>query len=610
MAHRPTPSDKLTSLRALMRQHSLAAYIVRSDDPHMSEYVADCWQRRAFISEFTGSAGTAVVTLDSALLWTDGRYYLQAEKQLDQSLWTLMRMQERGVPDIFTWLGQNLPDQAAIGVDPATMSIDFAESLISQCQASNKSMVFPAVNLVDQIWGSSQPAFPSSKVNVHDMEHAGESVESKLTRIRLALVASDCSMTILTALDQVAWTLNIRGWDVTCNPVIVSYLIVSLKGATLFIDSAKLDEKALAHLSPFVEILPYESFLHHVSDTASKLDAQESILLEPSSCNYAVFRALNGRNVKLEINPVNKMKAIKNEVELAGFRRCHIRDAVALITYLCWLEDSLNDSSSEPITEFTGAVKLESLRRELSGFVGLSFDSISGFGSNGAIVHYKPEESSAKVITKDEVYLIDSGAQYLDGTTDVTRTLHFGAPTEHERKCFTHVLKGHIALDSVKFPPNETGVRLDILARTPLWSIGLDYEHGTGHGVGAFLNVHEGPHYVGKRNRDPKLPSYPIMNGMTVTNEPGYYETNNFGMRIENVVLVRPASGLGQDWLRFERVTMVPIQKKMIDTRYLTDFELEWVNSYHRECFEKVGPLLVGRELEYLRDATSPLTRA
>ncbi|KAI9139668.1 putative Xaa-Pro aminopeptidase P [Paraphysoderma sedebokerense] len=603
-------TDRISKLRELMKnsQYNVHAYIVPSEDAHQSEYIAACDGRRAYISGFTGSAGVAVITLDQAALWTDGRYFLQASQQLDDN-WTLMKSGLPETPSKEDWLNQTLPSNSRVGIDPTLISVSEAKTLTTAL-SPNHTLVPIAQNLIDSVWADTRPKRPSNPVMVLDLKYTGKSFQQKLEELRETLKSKkNVEGIVVAALDEIAWLYNLRGSDIVYNPVFFAYSVVTLSDATLFVDESKLSKEVKDYLGKHVQIRPYQAIFEDLKVKVKTLGEGKKLLIDART-NLALRESI-GQAIQEETrSPITVAKAIKTSAELSGFRACHIRDAAALVSFFAWLEDELVFKKNTNLDEVDVADKLEDFRSRNSDFIGLSFDTISGVGSNGAIIHYKPEKSTAKKLKVNEMYLCDSGAQYRDGTTDVTRTLHFGVPTDFEKQCFTRVLKGHIALDKAIFPKGTTGYILDVLSRTSLWEAGLDYRHGTGHGVGAFLNVHEGPHGIGTRIAYNDVALQP---GMTVTNEPGYYHDGHFGIRIENIMLVVPANTPNtfgnKPYYTFEHVTLVPICRKLIDTSMLTREEVDWINNYHDKCWEKVSPLLkVGtKEYKWLRRETMRL---
>ncbi|KIM42178.1 hypothetical protein M413DRAFT_26983 [Hebeloma cylindrosporum] len=605
--HTVHTTERLARLRELMQQKGVGAFVVPSEDQHSSEYLAHCDERRAFISGFNGSAGCAIVTLDKAFLFTDGRYFLQAGKQLDQN-WTLMK---QGLPDVPTWqdfLHKNLA-KTKIGIDPTLISASDAESLNKQLSAKESAFVSIPQNLVDTVWGTERPSRPSNKVLHLDEKYSGQSHLDKVAKIREELEKKKQKAIVVTMLDEVAWLFNLRGSDIDFNPVFFSYAVITPDKVALFVDDKQLDESVKKYLGQDVELKPYRSFFDYLKALPSSLNLGTEYKIQiGDKASLAVAEALGEGSYTITPSLITDLKAVNNATELEGFRQSHIRDGAALARYFAWLEEQLNNGVV--LNESQGSDQLEKFRSELELFQGLSFTTISSTGPNGAIIHYSPDPKDCDIIKKDQIYLCDSGAQFLDGTTDVTRTWHFGTPTDEEKRAFTRVLQGHIAIDTAIFPTGTTGYLIDAFARRALWQDGLDYRHGTGHGVGHFLNVHEGPHGIGTRII---LNKSPLKAGMTVSNEPGYYADGRFGIRIENIVMVKEAktpNNFGdKGYLGFEHVTMCPIHKKLIDTSLITEQEKTWLNKYHEETFEKVSPLLKNdpRALEWLERECSPL---
>ncbi|KAI7835935.1 hypothetical protein COHA_010169 [Chlorella ohadii] len=647
------PADpKVASMRAAMAAadggRGVQAFIVPSEDPHMSEYPPDCDARRAFISGFDGSAGTAVVTTDAALLWTDGRYFLQAEQQLGPD-WTLMRDSTPGVPQLVDWLAESLPAGARVGIDPWVHTVEAAEKLRRRLKTSGKSLVaLEGGNLVDGVWGAARPAAPDAPLRVHALEWAGQSVADKLAGLRRQLAEEGAGALLVTMLDEVAWLFNLRGGDVAYNPVFVSYGVVTADGATLYVDTKKVTPEVSAHLSEAgVAVQEYSALLGDVQAMAA---AGTKIWLDPSRVSYALkqaalqaaagavakagaagsrkrARGANGSpaaaaasldesgsdggaaaDVLLEKpSPVTLAKSVKNAAELAGMREAHLRDGAALVRFLCWLEKTI--ASGKTLTEVEVDEHLTAKRAAQPGFIEPSFPTIAGAGPNGAIIHYRAQPGTCRTVDANTLLLLDSGAQFDCGTTDITRTMHFGSPSEHQKACYTAVLQGHIGLDTAVWPEGTPGCALDTLARTPLWSLGLNYRHGTGHGVGAALNVHEGPQSISTRY----WVTQPLLEHMVCSNEPGYYEDGAFGIRIENLFAVVEANTEfrygGMSYLACERLTLCPIQKKLIAKERLSQKEIEWVNAYHKQVWEALSPRLAGEEeeLAWLKEATSPL---
>lgn len=597
-------ADRLVTLREELKKRNVQAMIIPTVDPHFSEYAPPCYAYRNFISNFTGSAGTALVTLDGAFLWTDGRYFLQAENELDSN-WSLMKAGLPDTPSIHEFVADSLPKGSAVGVDPFLHSIDFVQKFEEVAADADIRLLHLDSNPVELIWGSERPPKPNGNVRVHDIQYSGKSIVEKLEPLREAMEEKSCSHILLSMLDEVCWLYNIRGTDIPHNPVVLSYALVSKEASRLYVNPRQLTSDVLEHLSSSgVQVHPYENIRDDLREVACR---QERVWIDPNSTSIALKDAL-GEFAFAEATPVKFAKACKNEAELQGMREAHIRDGVALSSFLCWLEDHVN-TSTQTISEFDAAMKLREFRAKQQGFLDVSFPTIAGFGSNGAIIHYNPSQDECGEINNKEVFLLDSGGQYVDGTTDVTRTMHLGGtPTYHEKECFTRVLQGHIAIDTAVYPEDTTGFMLDALARVPLWSIGLDYRHGTGHGVGACLNVHEGPHSI-----SPRISSNyaGLKAGMIVSNEPGYYEDGKFGIRIENLLCVVKKQTAhrfgGKDYLGFERLTYVPIDKSMIAWSLLSPEEVRWVNQYHETVWDTLSPRMeAGRYKDWLSEKTRP----
>jgi Xaa-Pro aminopeptidase len=595
-------TKRLAHLRELMKKHELDVYIVPSEDSHQSEYIAPCDARREYICGFSGSAGTAVITLEKAALATDGRYFNQASKQLDSN-WELLKQGLEDVPTWQEWTTEQAEGGKAVGVDPTVVTAAEARKLSKTLkEKSQATLVSVDQNLVDQIW-TDRPRRPTEQVIVLSEKYAGKSLQDKLADLRKEIRKKKTAGMVVSMLDEVAWLFNLRGSDIPYNPVFFSYAAVTPKTATLYVDSSKLGPEVREYLGDEVSVKPYNSLfsdLANISDTAIS-EAQDDVetaskskpkkLLLSNKSSWALSLGLGGEEkVEESRSPISDAKAIKNETELEGMRQCHIRDGAALIEYFAWLEDSLVNHQAK-IDEVQAADKLEEIRSRGEHFVGLSFPTISSTGPNAAVIHYSPERGNCAQVDPNAVYLCDSGAQYKDGTTDTTRTLHFGSPTEMEIKSYTLVLKGLIALDRVVFPKGTTGFAIDALARQHLWREGLDYRHGTGHGVGSFLNVHEGPIGIGTRSAYSEVS---LSIGNVISDEPGYYEDGNFGIRIENMIMAREAQTNhkfgDKPWIGFEHVTMVPMCRKLVDPLLLDPEERDWLNSYHKEIWEKVSP--------------------
>ncbi|CAI9303350.1 unnamed protein product [Lactuca saligna] len=622
--------QKLTALRELFGKPgiNIDAYIIPSQDAHQSEFIAECYMRRAYISGFTGSAGTAVVTKHKAALWTDGRYFLQAEKQLSSS-WILMRAGNWGVPNTTEWLNDVLAPGGRIGIDPFLFSSDAVNELKEAVAKSNHELVYLYdVNLVDEVWKESRPMPPNKPIRLHDLKFAGVDVSTKLSNLRSELTNAGSSAIVISMLDEVAWLLNLRGNDVPHSPVMYAYLIVEINAAKLFVDKSKVTPEVNDYLKKAgIELKPYDSILSEIKSLAAR---GAHLWLDTSSVNAAIVSTYatacdkfleglgnnsksKGKNLSgapsafCKSSPISLAKAVKNDAELEGMRNSHLRDAAALAEFWSWLEEEM--SKKTVLTEVEVSDKLLEFRSSQSGFVDTSFDTISGSGANGAIIHYRAEPESCSIVDTQKLFLLDSGAQYLDGTTDITRTVHFGQPSERQKECFTRVLQGHIALDQAVFPENTPGFVLDAFARSSLWKVGLDYRHGTGHGVGAALNVHEGPQSISFRFGN----MTPLLKGMIISNEPGYYEDHAFGIRIENLLFVKevntPNRFGGITYIGFEKLTFVPIQTKLVDLTLLSAAEVDWLNDYHSQVWEKVSSLVEGSAREWLWNNTRPVVK-
>ena len=589
--------DRLQSLRELMRTEGIDAFVFPSTDPHNGEYVPDHWKGREFISGFNGSAGTAVVTNDDAALWTDSRYFLAAEEQLSGTGYELMKLKIEGTPTIAEWLGRKLTSKsgAVVGIDGMVNSVDTVEALEDELRKQGGITIRTNFDPLDIIWND-RPCIPDNKVKIHPMKYAGETAESKMKRIREELKRLHAVGMLVSALDDIAWTLNLRGSDVHCNPVFVSYLLIAETEATLYIDENKLDDESAAYLKGIgVKVDDYGN----VAKGLKSYDGY-NLLMDPSETSYTLYKAYGERPRVLAKSPVPAMKAVKNDVEIAGYRAAMTRDGVAMVKFLRWLKPAVEKGG---VTEISADEKLTALRAQQPLFRGISFDTIAGYGEHGAIVHYEATPETDIELKPESFLLLDSGGQYLDGTTDITRTIALGPVSDYQRHIYTLVLKGNIDLSMAKFPANASGTQLDMLARQAMWREGLNYLHGTGHGVGSYLNVHEGPHQF----RMEYMPA-PLKDGMTVTVEPGIYLAGQFGVRTENTMIIRhyKTTEFG-DFLQLEPLTLCPIDKTPIDVAMLTAEEKEWLNAYHREVFERLSPLLDGDDLKWLEDACSAL---
>ena len=576
-------SKRLSDLRELMRREHLAAFIFPSTDPHQGEYVPDHWKGREFISGFNGSAGTAVVTLNSAALWTDSRYFIAAEDMLRNTEFQLMKLKMEGTPTIAQWIGQEVaamdePHSTEVGIDGMVSSANSVRELIADLRREGGLTLRTNLDPLAQIWRQ-RPVIPLNPVEPHPMEYAGEETASKLARIRQALRQQHADGMLMASLDDIAWTLNLRGTDVHCNPVFVSYLLISSQSATLYIYKEKLSPEICAYLKKnHIEVDDYDRVGQGLKDYF-----EYNILLDPDEVSYTLYKAVRREVVEAE-SPVKRMKTVKNAVEQDGFRRAMLRDGIAMVQFLKWLDEA--DVSHE--TEISIDRRLTALRARQPLYRDISFDTIAGYGDHAAIIHYEATPETDIPLKPEGLLLLDSGAQYLDGTTDITRTIALGPLSDYQRHVYTLVLKGHIQVEMAKFPSGISGTQLDVLAKRAMWREGLHYLHGTGHGVGTYLNVHEGPHQI----RMEWKPA-PLVEGMTVTDEPGIYLPGRFGVRIENTLLIVPYQDTEfGHFLQFEPLTLCPIDKRPIVVEELTDEELRWLNDYHHTVFTRLAPHL------------------
>jgi Xaa-Pro aminopeptidase len=586
-------NTKLERVRDLMQQQQLAAYIVPNTDPHQSEYIAERWRAMTWLSGFDGSAGTLAMTLDFAGLWTDGRYFLQAEQQLNGTGIELMKLLVQGTPSYIDWLADNLPEGAAVGFDGSLFSIAQVERMRTAFEA--KSLKIIAVDLIAEAW-KDRPALPQNPIFVHDLAFAGRTRTQKIAAVRAAMQLQNTSHHLITALDDIAWLLNIRGNDVDCNPVAICYVLITPDEVQLFIDAQKISPEIAAELhADGVRCYDYAALETHLQ----QLTATDTVLLAKAQCSHKLHNAVRGASVVFGESIVHWQKAIKNEVELAHFRSVMVKDGAAMVRFFKWLEENLGNSH---ISELSAAQRLTAFRAEMPHFVGNSFEAISGYKGHGAIIHYRVTPETDSELHKDGIFLLDSGGQYLDGTTDITRTVTLGNATTEECRAYTAVLKAHIAVATAQFPKGTTGRDLHAICKQPLWAEGLDFSHGTGHGVGFFLNVHEGPQRIGNAGGA----DVPLMVGMVTSNEPGNYKQDAFGIRIENLI-VTIESPTHEGFLCSETITLCPIDTKLIVKEMLTAAEIKWLNNYHETVFEKIAPHLNEEEREWLQVQTLSL---
>ena len=592
-----TINERVAKLRLWMKENGFTAFVFPSSDPHNSEYVADYWKSREWISGFSGSAGTAVVTLEHAALWTDSRYFIAAEKELNGTGFQLMKLRVEGTPSVSEWLASELStyEKAVVGLDGNVNSFAEVAAMEQELATKGNITVRTDADPMAELW-TDRPVIPDNEVQLHPLEYSGELTSSKISRVRKYLSECGADGLLVTALDEIAWVLNLRGSDVHCNPVFVSYLLISPEKVTLYINNVKLSAEVNAYLaSEKIDVEAYEAVMEGLRSYTGK-----SLLVDMTSTNYSLATAVPFEKVCSGVSPIVSMKAVKNKVEQDGFRAAMLRDGVAVVKFLAWLKSAVEAGGQ---TEISLDERLTALRAEQPKFKGISFDTIVGYEAHGAIVHYEATPETDIPVEPHGLVLIDSGAQYLDGTTDITRTIALGELTEEQRRVYTLVLKGHIQLDICRFPAGACGSQIDALARAPMWREGYNYMHGTGHGVGSYLNVHEGPHQIRMEWRPA-----PLQAGMTVTNEPGIYLEGKFGVRIENTLLIVPAETTAfGDFLKFETLTLAPIDIAPIVLEMLSAEEREWLNSYHRRVYESLSPHLTEGEKEWLRVATLPI---
>lgn len=590
-------NQRLECLREVMKREHLAAFIFPSTDAHQSEYVADHWAGRAWISGFNGSAGTAVVTMHSAALWTDSRYFLAAEEQLQGTEFQLMKLKIPGTPSVAEWLGKELMDVESpeVGLDGWVNSYSSTSGLIADLRKAGGITVRTNFDPLEEIW-KDRPTIPLNPVEIQPMEFAGEDVSSKIKRIRLALRAQHADGMLVSALDDIAWTLNLRGTDVHCVPVFVSYLLIASDKVSLFVDEAKVSSEIRAYLeSNGVSIYKYNKV-----EEGLKAYSEYNILLDGNETSYYLWKAVKCQEIVCASSPIPAMKAVKNDAEIAGYRRAMVKDGVAMVKFLKWLLPAVEAGGE---TEISIDKKLTALRAEQKLFRDISFDTIAGYQAHGAIVHYEATPETDIPLKPEGLLLLDSGAQYQDGTTDITRTIALGPITEEMKHIYTLVLKAHIQLELAKFPDGASGTQLDALGRECMWREGFNFLHGTGHGVGSYLSVHEGPHQI----RMEYMPT-PLRAGMTLTDEPGLYLAGKFGVRIENTVLLSDymKTEFGK-FLQIEPLTLCPIDTAPIDLTMLMPEELAWLNDYHAKVYAELAPYLDEEEKKWLENATKAI---
>lgn len=588
---------RLARLRELMKREHLSAFIFPSTDAHQSEYVADHWRGREWISGFNGSAGTAVVTMKSAALWIDSRYFLAAEEQLEDTEYQLMRLKMEGTPTIAEWLGKELQDVQSpeVGLDGMVNSYNYVKDLNYSLRKLGGITLRTNLDPLEQIW-ENRPSLPANPVEIQPLEYAGETLASKVVRIRKSLRELHADGMLVSALDDIAWTLNLRGTDVHCNPVFVSYLLIESDKVSLFVDDNKLSPEVKQYLQD------NQVSLYNYNKVEKCLESysEYNILLDGDETSYYLWKTVKCQEIVAAASPIPAMKAVKNKAEIEGYRSAMLKDGVAMVKFLKWLKPAVEASGQ---TEISIDEKLTSLRAEQKLFRDISFDTIAGYAQHGAIVHYEATPETDVVLKPEGLILIDSGAQYQDGTTDITRTIALGAVSEEMKHIYTLVLKAHIQLELVKFPDGASGTQLDAVGRECMWREGYNFLHGTGHGVGSYLCVHEGPHQI----RMEWMPT-PLRAGMTLTDEPGLYLAGKFGVRIENTVLISDymSTEFGK-FLQIEPLTLCPIDTTPIDVDMLLPEEIDWLNAYHHSVYEKLSPFLDEEEKIWLENATKPI---
>lgn len=590
-------AERTKALRALMAQHKLEAFLVPRSDEFQGEYVPACAERLKWLTGFSGSAGLAAVTKKTAMLMIDGRYTVQARAETDTSVFEPNLLPR---PKLAEWLIEKLPEGSTVGFDPWLHTASEIARLKSALQAKRIALKPVSRNLVDQLWGKERPAPPQDAVTIHPLECAGATPHDKIAQIQKSLKDAGQQAALLTLADSICWLFNIRGADVAHNPVVRAYAIVPASGkAELFVAPEKITRDVKAHLAPFAKVVEPKQLIARLKEFRA---AGKSVRLDPDAAAFALERALGPKSVAKGADPCILPKAIKNAAEIAGARAAHVRDGAAIVRYLAWLDEA---ASQGTLDEITAVKKLEEFRRATNKLREISFPTISGSGPHGAIVHYRVTEETNRLLRPGELFLLDSGAQYEDGTTDITRTIAVGTPSEEMRARFTAVLKGHIAIATARFPKGTRGIDLDPFARRALWDMGADYDHGTGHGIGSYLSVHEGPQSISRAGMSVLQP------GMLLSNEPGFYKEGAYGIRIENVVLVTPLAkvpgGGDREMMNFETLTLAPIDRRLIVPDMLTLAERNWLNTYHERVFKTLAADLEPEARAWLKAATAPL---
>ncbi len=595
--------ERLTALRSLMKEHGLSAYIIPGTDPHASEYMADRWKEITWITGFKGETGTVLVTLDQAFLWTDSRFYLQADKELAGTTVELMRESDLDTPSIPEWLNAHIAAGSRVGVNPEMFSVQGYAALGRELAGNQLSLY--SIDLIRPLWIDGRPAIPFDPLFVFDEQYAGESVDSKLTRVRAEIRKAGAEAMVISALDEIAWLLNIRGNDVEFNPVVISYVLLEQEKCTLFVEPSKAEAARAYFAAHHITVAGYEDIFEEIKDKGQKTKdgCATTFLFDGAKLNEALYEAIPEGCKKIDTqSPILRLKSVKNETELAGIRKAMQKDAVALTRFFKWLEQEAF-ASGKTLTEYDLMEKLYTFRAAQEGFVEESFGTIAGYGANGAIVHYGATKEDCAVVEPHGILLLDSGGQYLDGTTDITRTICLDTPTDQMKRDFTLVLKGHIALACARFPRGTRGNQLDILARQFLWQEGLHYGHGTGHGVGHFLSCHEGPQNI-RMDNNPT----PLQIGNVCSDEPGLYRTGEYGIRTENLIAVVPVES--NDFAEFygwETLTLCFYDTKLFDLSIMTEQEIAWVNAYHQRVVDEICPLLTADEAAWLRTKCAPV---
>ncbi|MCP4571616.1 MAG: aminopeptidase P family protein [bacterium] len=592
-----TARQKVAALRKLMQKNRVDAYYVPSADPHQSEYLPEAWKLRAWLSGFTGSAGEVVVTARKAGLWTDGRYFLQASLELPGSSIDLMRMGEPETLDMPAWVASQLKRGQTLGMDPSVVSLAAAKSFEEALAPHGVKVKYVTPNLVAGLW-TDRPEESLAPMVPHSARIAGETAAAKLTRVRAEMKVAGCKVHVVVALDQVAWLLNVRARDIQYTPVVNAYAVVTDRTAAIYVDRRKVTPAARKALKGAATIKDYDTVWQ---DLAALGQRKTKVWLDPVCTNRRVLDTLKGATFHLASSPITAMKAVKNATQIKGIAAAHVRDGVAMVKFLKWLEEAVPAGG---VTEISAAEQLRAFRAEGKGFKDLSFDTISGYAGNGAIIHYSVDEQSNTKLKPRGLYLIDSGGQYPEGTTDITRTVPLGAPSRRQKECYTRVLMGTIDCTRIPFPAGTTGQRHEMFARAALWQIGEDYAHGTGHGVGQYLGVHEGPHSL------KNLVTPPLVAGNLLSIEPGHYEAGSFGIRLENLAVVVKDEKLSRDgrtWLRFDTVTLCPIDTRPVDESLMTKDQIAWLNAYHARVRKELSPHLDAAHRRWLKDCTQSI---